>query len=119
MEKEKLLYRLVAKALRSCFLLSFVIISFGLILLIFAKESFDLIQSQTLISFSWSLEDLFVLKPLAWIQAGILCLLFTPFATVLISFLAFLFSKERAYALVSAGVFLILTLSLVLALYSI
>lgn len=116
MEKDKRIYFIVGQVLKICFFTSFGIISLGLILLIFTTDSFDSLQGQQIISLSWLLGDLFNLKPVAWIHLGILSLLFTPFATVLVSFLAFFFSKEKIYSLVSAGVFLILTLSLVLAL---
>lgn len=116
MEKDKRIYFIVGQVLKICFFTSFGIISFGLILLIFTANGFHHLQGQPIISFSWLLGDLFNLKPDAWVHLGILSLLFTPFATVLLSFFAFLFSKERIYSLVSAGVFLILALSLVLAL---
>ncbi len=115
MEKDRRIYQVIGQVIRICFFLSFGVISFGLILLIFTTDSFHSLKVQAIIS-SRTLEGLFNLEPYAWINLGILSLLFTPFATVLVAFFAFLFAKERIYSLVSAGVFLILIFSLTLAL---
>jgi len=116
MLKDQKIYFLIAKVLRICFYLSFGVIAFGLILFVFHPETRSPLGGKTLISLSWSPDDLFCLNSFAWINVGIFSLLFTPFAVVVVSFFAFLFSEERIYSLVSAGVLLILILSLALAL---
>jgi uncharacterized membrane protein len=103
----------ISRSLRWGVLISSVITALGLLVFLFTQKtgypagSFPSGLRQVL-------EGFMQLKPLAVIQVGLLILLATPVFWVAASVLAFCLYRDYSYALISAYVFLMLILSLLL-----
>ncbi len=111
-EKSMHINRILAVLLRTGSALSVVLMAAGLALALAADEG---LEGQRAVGqgFLQVITGVMAFKPMAVMTLGILVLLFTPFLRVIAAFLSFLLiEKDIKYSLISFGVLLIMTLSL-------
>ncbi len=111
MQKEDIVHRYISSILKLGTYLSGSILIFGFILLIFSPSK----TSATLFSFSELSSELFKLNPYAFINLGVLILIFTPVSRVIVAIISFFLEKDKKYIWISSGVLLILIGSMILS----
>lgn len=111
MQKEDIVHRYISLILKSGTYLSGSILFLGLVLLIF----YPLKTPAALFPFSELSSELFKLNPYAFINLGVLILIFTPVLRVIVAIISFSLEKDKKYIWISSGVLLILIGSMILS----
>lgn len=111
MQKEDIVYRYISSILKLGTYLSGSILFLGLVLLIY----YPLKTPDALFSFSELSSELFKLNPYAFINLGVLILIFTPVLRVIVAIISFFLEKDKKYIWISSGVLLILIGSMILS----
>ena len=111
MQKEDIVHRYISLILKLGTYLSGSILVLGFILLIFSPSK----TSATLFSFSELFSEIFKLNPYAFINLGVLILIFTPVLRVIVAIISFLLEKDKKYIWISSGVLLILIGSIIIS----